>query len=89
MVKKAKRGGKVFYGCSDYPECDFVSWNKPIAEQCPKCGAAFLLEKTTKRDGTVHYCQNEECDHSVSVASEADVVAAEQATKNTRQHKST
>ncbi|HZS48300.1 MAG TPA: type I DNA topoisomerase [Blastocatellia bacterium] len=88
-VKKAKRGGKVFYGCSDYPACDFVSWNKPIAKPCPKCGAAFLLEKVTKRDGTVHLCHDEECGFSESVASEADVVAAEQTTKNAPEHKRT
>ncbi len=60
VVKKSKRG-KVFYGCSTYPDCDRVFWDKPVAEQCPQCGAHFLLEKTTKKQGTFRYCANEEC----------------------------
>jgi DNA topoisomerase-1 len=60
VVKKSKRG-KVFYGCSEYPNCDRVYWDKPVAESCPKCNAAFLLEKTTKKQGTFRYCANEEC----------------------------
>ncbi len=66
VVKKSRRG-KVFYGCSEYPDCDVVFWNKPIQEECPDCGAHFVLEKTTKRDGTVRYCQNEECDYKIAV----------------------
>jgi len=60
VVKKSKRG-KVFYGCSEYPNCDRVYWDKPVAETCPQCQAPFLLEKTTKKQGTFRYCANEEC----------------------------
>lgn len=66
VIKKSRRG-KVFYGCSEYPDCDVVFWNKPVMEACPQCSAPVLLEKTTKRDGTVRYCQNEECDYKISV----------------------
>jgi len=66
-VKKSKRG-KVFYGCTNYPKCDAVYWDKPIAEPCPKCNFPFVLEKTTKKDGTIRYCQNEGCDYKISVA---------------------
>jgi DNA topoisomerase-1 len=62
VVKKSKRG-KAFYGCSEYPKCDVVYWDKPVVEQCPKCNAPFLLEKTTKKDGTVRYCAKEGCDY--------------------------
>jgi DNA topoisomerase-1 len=62
VVKKSKRG-KAFYGCSEYPKCDAVFWDKPIAEACPSCGAAFLLEKTTKKEGTIHYCAQEGCSY--------------------------
>jgi DNA topoisomerase-1 len=65
-VKKSKRG-KVFYGCVNYPKCDEVYWDKPVAEACPQCNAPFLLEKTTKKDGTVRYCKNEDCDYKMSV----------------------
>jgi DNA topoisomerase-1 len=62
VVKKTKRG-KSFYGCSEYPKCDAVYWDKPIAQPCPKCNAPFVLEKTTKKDGTMHICANEDCDY--------------------------
>ncbi len=65
-VKKSRRG-KVFYGCVNYPKCDAVYWDKPVKETCPQCSMPFLLEKTTKKDGTVRYCQNEECDYKMSV----------------------
>jgi len=66
-VKKSKRG-KVFYGCTNYPKCDAVFWDKPLPEPCPKCAAPFIFEKTTKKEGTVRYCQNEACDYKISVA---------------------
>lgn len=65
-VKKSRRG-KVFYGCSNYPKCDAVYWDKPVGQTCPKCSASFVLEKTTKREGTVRYCKNEDCDYKMSV----------------------
>jgi DNA topoisomerase I len=60
VVKKSKRG-KLFYSCSRYPNCDAVYWDKPVVETCPNCSAPFLLEKTTKKDGTFRYCANEGC----------------------------
>lgn len=65
-VKKSRRG-KEFYGCVNYPKCDVVYWDKPVEEACPKCAAPLLLEKTTKRDGTVRYCKNEDCDYKMAV----------------------
>jgi DNA topoisomerase-1 len=61
VVKKSKRG-KIFYGCSEYPKCDAVYWDKPIATPCPKCNAPFILEKTTKK-GTTRSCAVEGCDY--------------------------
>ena len=46
VVEKRSKRGRVFYGCSRYPECDFVSWDKPVASPCPKCGGLL----TTKND---------------------------------------
>jgi DNA topoisomerase-1 len=62
IVERKSKRGKTFYGCSRYPECDFVLWNKPISEACPVCNAPFTTLKTTKRTGTVRICANEECD---------------------------
>ena len=56
VVKKSRRG-KVFYGCVNYPKCDEVYWDKPVKETCPKCSSPILLEKTTKKDGTVPLLQ--------------------------------
>ena len=61
IVVKKSRKGKSFYGCERYPECEFVLWKKPINEQCPDCGAEFLLESITKKSGTSWYCGNKEC----------------------------
>ncbi|HEY3233571.1 MAG TPA: type I DNA topoisomerase [Polyangiaceae bacterium] len=41
-IRSKKRGARTFYGCSNYPECQFRSWHKPLAEPCPRCGSPFL-----------------------------------------------
>jgi DNA topoisomerase I len=62
IVERKSRRGKTFYGCSNYPKCDFVLWNKPIQEPCPVCKAPFTVIKTTKRHGTIRFCNDEDCD---------------------------
>jgi DNA topoisomerase-1 len=63
IVKKSKRG-KVFYGCSEYPNCDIVFWDKPVAEPCPLCHKPFTLEKyNAKKDETVRYCSDDGCEY--------------------------
>ena len=62
VVRKSRRG-RVFYGCANYPDCDFTVWNKPLPEACPACGAPFLLEKVTKRHGRQLLCHNDACDY--------------------------
>ena len=61
VVERRSRRGKTFYGCNNYPNCDFVVWYRPVPRRCPKCGAAFLLEKRTKKEGEMLACNNEEC----------------------------
>lgn len=61
IVQRRSRQGKVFYGCSRYPSCRFASWDRPVDEPCPRCGAPFLVEKTTKRAGTVRRCFHKGC----------------------------
>jgi len=63
IVEKRSKRGKVFYGCNRYPDCSFASWDRPIAKACPACGNAYMVEKTTKREGTVWVCPNRECRH--------------------------
>src|SRR5215212_6888877 len=63
VVERKSRRGKVFFGCANYPDCDFTLWNRPVAEKCPDCGAPFLVEKITKRHGRQLICNNEECSY--------------------------
>jgi DNA topoisomerase-1 len=60
VVERRSKRGKTFYGCNRYPDCDFVAWNKPIAEQCPECSHPYLLEKWLKA-GPQAVCPNPEC----------------------------
>lgn len=62
MERKSKRG-KIFYGCSRFPDCSYALWDKPVAKACPQCSASFLVEKTTKKEGTMHKCINSDCGH--------------------------
>jgi DNA topoisomerase-1 len=48
VVERRSKRGKTFYGCNRYPDCDFVAWAKPVAEQCPDCGNPYLTEKYLK-----------------------------------------
>ncbi len=63
IVEKKSKRGKVFYGCSRYPDCGFASWEKPVDKKCPECGSVFLVEKENKRDGKFLKCPNKECKH--------------------------
>ncbi len=60
IVKKRSRKGRVFYGCENWPKCDFVTWNEPIDVPCPQCGS--ILVKANK---TTAKCANPECDFSM------------------------
>ncbi|AEE16393.1 type I DNA topoisomerase [Treponema brennaborense] len=62
VARKTKGRGKEFYGCTNYPECDFISHFKPINAYCPKCGQ-FLVEKYDKKNGTYKSCINPDCDY--------------------------
>jgi len=61
ITEKRSRRGKTFYGCSSYPKCDFVSWDRPRNEPCPQCGSTFLLDKYSKRTGPFIACPDKEC----------------------------
>jgi len=65
ILERRSRRGKIFFGCDRYPKCKFASWDKPIAQACPNCGAPYLVEKTTKRLGTRWLCpKKEECGYA-------------------------
>lgn len=67
LMEKKSRYGKIFFSCNQYPKCKFALWDQPLEQPCPKCSFPLTVEKTTKRFGTVHKCQQEECDWEVVI----------------------
>lgn len=61
MLAKKSKNGKGYYGCEHNPQCQFMTWDKPLEEKCPKCGAA-LFQKTGR--GALIHCLKEGCDYS-------------------------
>ena len=63
VVERKSKKNRLFYGCSNYPECDFISWDKPIGRDCPKCNH-YLMEHKKGRSSQV-ICSN--CDYKEEV----------------------
>lgn len=59
IVEKISKRGKVFYGCENYPNCEWASWDKPTGEICEKCGDLMVHRKNRKIDTII--CNNEKC----------------------------
>jgi len=68
IMEKRSRSGKTFFSCNRYPHCRFATWDRPVAEACPLCAAPFVVEKTTKRAGTVRRCLSEGCKYKETTA---------------------
>ncbi|MGD9305673.1 MAG: type I DNA topoisomerase [Desulfobacterales bacterium] len=66
VVERQSKRGKIFYGCSRFPDCNFATWDKPVATECPSCHANFLVEKTTKKEGTFLACIENGCGYKES-----------------------
>lgn len=60
IIQRKSRGGRTFYGCSNYPECKYVSWDKPIEEKCQECGTQ-MSEKVFRNGQRVVLCPNQSC----------------------------
>ncbi|MBR4005978.1 MAG: type I DNA topoisomerase [Treponema sp.] len=71
VARKTKGRGKEFYGCTNYPECDFITHFKPIDVYCPKCGW-FMVEKFDKKNGAYKSCINPDCDYLHSADQETE-----------------
>ncbi|WP_027338680.1 type I DNA topoisomerase [Halonatronum saccharophilum] len=66
VIKRKSKKGRPFYGCSNYPDCEFMSWHKPIKDKCPDC-KRILFEKKTKKEHK-HYCAAEDCGYEKVVS---------------------
>ncbi|MFW5971989.1 MAG: type I DNA topoisomerase [Bacillota bacterium] len=62
LIQRKSRKGRTFYGCTSYPECEFVTWNKPVEKKCPDC-EGLMVEKRSKKKGHIYKCINKECGH--------------------------
>ncbi|MFV0464709.1 MAG: type I DNA topoisomerase [Lachnospiraceae bacterium] len=65
VIKKTKKGRK-YYGCENYPECEFISWQKPTEKSCPKCGN-YMVEK-----GNKHVCSDEKCGYNENLKTKTE-----------------
>jgi len=61
LTQRRSRKGRSFYGCANYPKCEFALWDRPINKPCPNCKAPFLVEKVSKQTGATVQCRNEDC----------------------------
>jgi DNA topoisomerase-1 len=71
VFERRSRRGKLFFGCGRYPKCKFASWDRVVAQPCPQCGSAYLVEKVTKREGARWQCPNKECGYQTAVETPA------------------
>lgn len=69
IVERKTRRGRNFYGCKNYPACDYTTWDQPQQEKCPECGA-FMLKHHYKNGRALLYCSNDACktriDHPIN-----------------------
>lgn len=64
VIVKHTKSKRIFYGCSNYPQCDFVSWNEPSNEKCPQCGEVLYKKKGKK---PVLFCATDGCGFTKTV----------------------
>lgn len=67
VIVKHTKSKRIFYGCSNYPECDFVSWNEPINEKCPQCGEILFKKKGKK---PIAFCAKDGCGFTKTMTTE-------------------
>ena len=76
VTRKTKGRGKEFYGCTNYPDCDFISHFKPVNQNCPSCGQ-FLVEKYYKKNGNYKACINPDCDYLHTADEKEEMIASD------------
>ncbi|MCC6728311.1 MAG: type I DNA topoisomerase [Chthonomonadales bacterium] len=68
IVAKRSRRGAVFYGCANYPQCDFTTWHRPIGRPCPECGWPLGEQSFRGRTNGTLKCSNPDCSYSEKTA---------------------
>ncbi len=63
MLEKKSKAGAKYFGCENYPTCNFMTWDTPVKDTCPKCGKT-LFKKSTRAEKKT-YCANPDCDYEV------------------------
>ncbi|WP_210434367.1 type I DNA topoisomerase, partial [Virgibacillus sp. SK37] len=63
VIERKSKKNRIFYGCSNYPDCDFVTWDKPVGRNCPKCDHYLVNHKKGQSSQVI--CSN--CDYKEEV----------------------
>jgi DNA topoisomerase I len=63
VIEKTTRTKRTFFGCTNYPKCDFASWDRPVATPCPVCNSPYMLQKSSRVKGEFLRCP--ECKHEM------------------------
>ncbi|MCX7944947.1 MAG: type I DNA topoisomerase [Deltaproteobacteria bacterium] len=71
LVKRKSVKGKVFYSCTSYPSCKFISSYPIVSHECPRCGNAYMYEKVTKKIGHFLECTDKKCKNRMRLEKEA------------------
>lgn len=74
-MKRKTKTGKIFYGCDNYPKCDYMTWDEPLKTKCENCGSNLFRKSGKSR---IIYCPNPECQKLAAAKK-----AAKDADKNT------
>lgn len=88
ILERKSKTGKVFYGCENYPECDYTTWDKPLNEKCPDCGA-MMVEHVERNGSKRKFCSNPECSKARPVYASKTAAAKTTEAKTTATKKTT
>ncbi len=61
IVERRTRKGRIFYGCANYPNCTYVSWDRPTGRMCPTCGSMLVAKRARRGTPPTIVCSNKQC----------------------------
>ena len=68
LVERRTKRGKTFYSCTNYPNCKFAMWTRPLREPCPRCGAPFTTERVARGGKITRSCIRPDCGYKQEIA---------------------